>query len=212
MAALVWDQVGERVYQTGVDRGVLYLHDGAVAAWNGLIDVEESTSDELQSYYLDGVKYLENLLPGDFEGKLKAFTYPEEFDSVNGIASVAPGLAYYDQPSKSFNLSYRTGVGNDIEGMEYGYKIHILYNIIANPDSYAFATLKGSEVQPVEFGWNLSGTPVKIDNYRPTAHISIDSTKTSSDLLQAVEDTLYGTNFDDPRLPSIDEITAILGD
>ena len=108
MATLVWDKVGERVYQTGVDHGVLYLHDGTVAVWNGLTNVEESSDSELKSFYLDGVKYLENLIPGDFVGKLTAFTYPDEFDSVNGIGRSSPGLSYHNQPSKSFNLSYRT--------------------------------------------------------------------------------------------------------
>ena len=100
MAVLKWDEIGERTYQVGIDRGVLYLHDGRVAVWNGLVDVEESPSSELKSFFLDGVKYLENLSPGDFIGKLKAFTYPDEFDSVNGIATVAPGLSYHEQPPK----------------------------------------------------------------------------------------------------------------
>ena len=147
MATLVWDQIGERIYQTGVDRGVLYLHDGTVVPWNGLTSMDESSNSELKSFFLDGVKYLENLSPGDFLGKLKAFTYPDEFDQVNGIAPVAPGLLYYEQPPKSFNLSYRTRVGNDIEGTEYGYKIHILYNVIANPDSVSRNTIQDSGVQ-----------------------------------------------------------------
>lgn len=211
MATLVWDKVGERIYQTGIDRGVLYLHDGTVAVWNGLTDVEESSVSELKSFYLDGVKYLENLLPGDFSGKLKAFTYPEEFDSVNGIASVALGLDYYDQPAKSFNLSYRTKIGNDIEGLEYGYKIHILYNVFANPDAYSFDAVKDSGVSPIEFGWTLTGTPPKIERFRPTVHISIDSTKTPPDSLETLENILYGTDSSAPYLPTIQEITTILG-
>lgn len=211
MATLVWDQVGERVYQTGVDHGVLYLHDGTIAVWNGLISVEESTTSELKSYHLDGVKYLENLTPGDFSGKLKAFTYPEEFDLVSGIADVAPGLSYYDQPAKSFNLSYRTRIGNDLEGPEYGYKIHILYNVIANPDTYSFGTVKGSDVEAVEFSWSLSGTPPKFAGYRPTIHISIDSAETPLDVLQMLEDKLYGTEVSNPSLPTIQEIAEYFG-
>jgi hypothetical protein len=214
MATLVWDQVGERIYQTGVDHGVLYLHDGTVAAWNGLTEVEESTVSELKSFHLDGVKFLENLIPGDFSGKLKALTYPDEFDAVNGIAKVgsAPGLAYYDQPSKSFSLSYRTRVGDDIEGIDHAYKIHILYNVVANPDSYSFSTLKDS-VEPIEFGWALSGTPVKFPDFgfRPTVHISIDSTETPPDILKMLEDMLYGTDTTPPRLPSIQEIAEFFG-
>lgn len=210
MTVLVWDQTGERIYQTGIDRGVLYLHDGVAVPWNGLTDVEESSNSELKSFHLDGVKYLENLIPGDFEGKLTAFTYPDEFDSVNGIGSVAPGLNYHDQPSQSFNLSYRTLIGNDTEGTDFGYKIHILYNIIANPDSSSFNTLKDSG-GPVEFGWSLSGTPPQIENFRPTAHISIDSTKTPPAILEMLENTLYGTESSNPSIPSIQEVADLFG-
>lgn len=211
MATLVWDEIGERIYQTGVDHGVLYLHDGTVAVWNGLTDVEESSNSELKSFYLDGVKYLETLLPGDFIGKLKAFTYPDEFDSVNGITAVAPGLSFHDQPAKSFNLSYRTKIGNDLEGLEYGYKIHLLYNLLANPDAFSFDTLKDSTAQPIEFSWSLTGTPVKGNNVRPTVHVSIDSTKTPEYILQVLEDKLYGTAVNDPSFPSIDEVSELFG-
>ena len=212
MATLVWDQIGERFYQTGVDRGVLYLHDGTVAVWNGLTDVEESTNSELKSFHLDGVKYLENLIPGDFSGKLTAFTYPDEFDSVNGIARIgtSPGLAYYDQPAKSFNLSYRTRLGNDLEGTDFGYKIHLLYNILANPDSHSFPTVKDS-LEAVEFSWSLSGIPPKLLGYRPTVHISIDSRDTPPDILEMLEDMLYGTDVTDPHLPSLQEIAEFFG-
>jgi hypothetical protein len=211
MAVLAWDQVGDRVYQVGIDRGVLYLHDGTVVPWNGLLGVEESSNSELKSYYLDGVKFLENLSPGDFQGKLKAFTYPDEFNSVNGIAEPAPGLLYYEQPPKSFNLSYRTRVGNDVEGENFGYKIHILYNILASPDSKSFETIQESSITPVEFSWNLTGTPEKIDRLRPTVHISMDSTKTPPAIWQMLEDILYGTDSIDPSLPTIDEINKIFG-
>ena len=213
MATLVWDQVGERFYQAGVDHVVLYLHDGTVTVWNGLVDVEESTSSELKSFHLDGVKYLEYLVPGDFSGKLTAFTYPDEFDSVNGIVNVgtSPGFAFYDQPAKSFNLSYRTKIGNDLEGTEYGYKIHILYNVIANPDSNSFKTFSDSAVEPNEFSWVLSGTPPKFADFRPTVHISIDSTETPPDVLQILEAVLYGTNTSDPSLPSIVDVAEFFG-
>jgi hypothetical protein len=211
MTAIVWDEIGERIYQTGVDHGVLYLHDGTIVAWNGIVDVEESPSAELKSFFLDGIKYLETLSPSDFIGKLKAFTYPDEFDSVNGIAHVAPGLAYYDQAPESFNLSYRTKIGNDLEAEKYGYKIHILYNIIANPDSYAFVTAQDSGVQPIEFGWTLTGTPQKVNKFRPTAHISINSRTTPAEILKLIEDKLYGTATSPPSLPSINEISEYFG-
>lgn len=211
MATLVWDQVGERFYQSGIDHGVLYLHDGTVAVWNGLIAVEESTVSELKSFHLDGVKYLENLIPGDFSGKLRAFTYPDEFDSVNGIVNpgTSPGLDYYDQPAKSFNISYQTKIGNDLDE-EYGYKIHILYNVFANPDNYAFTSI-GEQIQPVEFGWSLSGTPPKLKGFRPTVHISMDSRDTPPDILKLLEDILYGTDTTNPSLPSLAEIAEIFG-
>lgn len=212
MAVLEWDEVGERIYQAGVDRGVLYLHDGTVVAWNGLIDVEESPgAQELKSFYLDGVKFLENLSPSDFVGKLKAFTYPDEFDTVNGIAHVSPGLSYYEQPPKSFNLSYRTKVGNDIEGEDYGYKIHILYNIVAVPDAIAFTT-KSEAVEPITFGWSLTGTPPKqVKKLRPTVHISIDSRTTPPEILKLIESQLYGTKKTAPNLPPITEIGEYFG-
>lgn len=211
MATLVWDRVGERVFQAGVDRGVLYLHDGTAKVWNGLTSVEESSGFELKQYHLDGVKYLENLIPGDFQGSLKAYTYPDVFESIGGIDTGFLGLGIYDQPAQSFNLSYRTRVGNDLEGDAYGYKIHILYNVFAVPDSYAFDTSTDSGVQPIEFSWSLTGTPVKLVGFRPTVHVSIDSNKISSDLLKLIEDTLYGTPTKDPKLPTLQELAEYFG-
>jgi hypothetical protein len=211
VTAIVWDQVSERIYQAGVDRGVLYLHDGTVAPWNGLINVEESSDSELKSFYLDGVKFLQNLIPGDFQGKIKAFTYPDEFEAVNGIANPATGIYYHNQPAKSFNLAYRTKIGNDVDGTDHGYRIHILYNIMAVPDSIGFETFKESNTQPVEFSWNLSGTPTNIHNLRPTVHISMDSTKTPPPIMKMLEDMLYGTVDKDPYLPSMAEVSKIFG-
>jgi hypothetical protein len=210
MAVLVWDQVGEKLYQTGIDHGVLYLHDGTVAVWNGLIGIEETSNAELRSFYLDGFKFLENLTPQDFEGTLKAYTYPDEFNSVNGLAVISPGLVYYEQPPKSFNISYQTRIGNDIDGTDHGYVIHILYNIIANPDSYSYETLQESP-QAIEFAWSLTGTPPKINRFRPTVHISIDSIDTPPDILQIIKDKLYGTATTNPSLPSIEDILEYFG-
>ena len=209
MTALVWDEVGKRTYEIGVDHGVLYLDD-VVVPWNGLINVEESPNAEAKSFYLEGVKYLVSVSPSDYIGKLKAFTYPEEFDAVNGIAHVAPGLSYYDQPPKSFSLSYRTKIGNDLEGEDFGYRIHILYNIFATPDPISFSTIDSS-LKPIQFGWNLTGTPPKMDSVRPTVHISIDSRSTPPEILQLVEDKLYGTSSSAPSLPLITEINEYFG-
>lgn len=212
MATLTWDDVGERVFQTGVDRGVLYLQDGTAVPWNGLTSIEESANGELKSYYLDGVKFLENLTPKDFVGRLKAFTYPDEFDSVNGIATIVEGFEAYEQPPKSFSLSYRTKIGNDIDGDDHGYKIHILYNILAQPDTYAYSTTDDSGVKPIEFGWTLTGTPPKLERFRPTVHVTIDSTKTPPEVLELVENHLYGTVYgSNASLPTIQEIEEYFG-
>lgn len=209
MTAIVWDAAGSKFYQTGIDRGVLYLQGGNGVPWNGITAVEDDTAQTLKSFWLDGVKYLDNLLPGDFSGKLKAFTYPDEFEQVSGIVSPSDGLLFYDQPSKSFNLSYRTMVGNDLDGIDHGYKIHLLYNLVANPDNSTYPTLTGTTATPIEFSWVLSGTPPanpSSKGYRPTVHISIDSEDTSQEVLQAIEDILWGTADTSPHFPSISEI------
>lgn len=211
MTVLKWDEAGERVYQTGIDRGVLYLQDGTVTPWNGLINVEQDSNQDLKSFYLDGVKFLESLSPGEFLGKLKAFTYPEEFDAVNGAITPAPGLTYYEQVPKSFSLSYRSFVGNDLEGLDHGYKIHILYNLLANQEAYSYNTLNDSSVSPIEFTWSLTGTPPAISNLRPTVHISIDSRTTDPLILELLERTLYGTDTTEPSLPPITEIGEMFG-
>lgn len=205
MATLMWDKVGERLFQTGIDRGVLYLHDGTTVVWNGLTSVEDGSLQENRSFFLDGVKYLEQISPGDYSGKLRAFTYPQEFEPMMGIEPVAPGLLYHDQPPKSFNLSYRTLVGNNADGTDYGYKIHILYNLVANPDPIIYDTIR-DPLKPIDFSWNLTGTPPIAKGYRPTVHISIDSTTIDEDTLQTIEDILWGSADSDPWLPTIDQI------
>lgn len=211
MAVLEWDQIGERIYQTGIDRGVLYLPDGTAAPWNGLTDVEESSNNEVKSYYLEGSKFLQTLIPGEFIGKLKAFTYPDEFEEVGGLVHVAPGLDFHNQPVKSFGLSYRTKVGNDLEGLDFGYKIHLLYNLIANPDANSYKTLNDSSAAPIEFAWTLTGTPPKIGRFKPTVHISIDSRETDPAILALLETQLYGTESSSPSLPSIADVAEYFG-
>jgi len=212
MTTLIWDKPGEKIYQTGVDRGVLYLHDGRTVVWNGLTSVEDDPSKETNAFYLNGLKYLEYISSGDFSAKLSAFTYPKEFDEVNGVLEFAPGFRVHDQPSKSFDLSYRTMIGDDLIGTEAGYLIHLLYNVLANPDSHAYPTLAASGEDLNEFSWTLSAKPADgFFNWRPTAHLSLDSREISEEDLQAFEDIIYGTSGSDPSLPSIDAIFEFLG-
>lgn len=208
MTALTWDQVGERRFETGVERGVLYLSDGRAVAWNGLKSIEEQPARERTSYYLDGVKYLERQVFGDFAASLRAYTYPDEFEEVLGTPEVFDGLSYYDQDVQSFSLAYRTRVGNDVDGVDHGYKLHILFDLTAVPDAHSFEAMAES-VSPTEFSWALASIPQQVNGYRYTTHISIDSTKTDPTRLAAIEDLLYGTATSAPSLPSIQELTAL---
>lgn len=209
MTILEWDKAGERTYQTGVDRGVLYPKDGSAVPWNGITSVEDNSDYELASYYLDGVKILDHVTPGDFVGKLSAFTYPEEFNEICGILSVIDGLIFYEQPHKSFNLSYRTKIGDDLDE-DHGYMIHLLYNLMAIPDAKTFESI-GESVTPVEFAWSLTGVPQIIQGQRPTVHISIDSNDTHPVILEELENTLYGTETTEPRFPGATELKMFYG-
>lgn len=202
MTVLEWNKVGDRTYETGVDRGVLYLPDGTTVPWNGLTEVSENRGREIKSYFIDGIKYLDHHVPGSFSGKLKAYTYPDELEGLMGNPEFAPGLTAYDQPTSLFNLSYRTLVGNDVDGIDHGYKIHILYNLLASPSDVTLQTV-GENVEPQLFEWSLSGTPPTMYGIRPTAHLSIDSRRIDPDLLVTIEEFLYGSEEVDPELPDI---------
>lgn len=211
MTALQWDQVGDRRYETGVDRGVLFLPDGRAVAWNGLTGVEDATTSEVQEFFMDGVKFLERQIMGDYAGTLKAFTYPDEFNEVLGLQEVHEGLSYHNQTPQQFHLCYRTRIGNDVDGGDHGYKIHILYNLRAVPAPQSFSSM-GELGLPTEFSWTLSGTPPVMDGYRPTVHISIDSTKTDPPRLGDIEELLYGTDTMDAQLPDVDVFTEMFHD
>lgn len=208
MPVLEWDKSGERIFYAGVDRGVLYLGDEA-AAWNGLTGVDEDFSRTSNSYYQDGIKYLDVQILGEFSGKLKAFTYPDLFEEAIGNKTSGQGLFIHDQPIKSFGLSYRTRIGNDIEGVDHGYEIHLMYNLRAAPDSQSHSSL-GDQVDPVEFAWSLTSTPLSAPGYRPTAHVSLKTTSLDAGSLELLEEILYGTDISAPYLPSLAELTDLL--
>lgn len=215
MTVIVWDTPGDRVYETGVDRGVLYLEDGSGVPWNGLTSVtERSSGGSVKPIHFNGVKIDDEIVVGEYEGTIKAYTYPDEFlglegavDQENLITSTPSGVYATNQQPKRFGLSYRTLVGNDIEGEEHGYKIHILTNLLATPSNKVFNTI-GSETQPIDFEWNVTGIPTELSDGRPTCHLIVDSRKTSPVLLAALEDILYGTVSAPPSLPSLFDLVV----
>lgn len=204
MAKLAWDQAGQKTYQAGLDRGVLYLPESTVV-WNGLTGVDEKFDIEMKTYYQDGIKYLDHQVMGNYSATLKALTYPDEFEGCIGLDTRGSGLVFHDQRPKSFGLSYRTGLGDDLEGLEHGYIIHILYNLRAVPSGISYATIS-DQVAPVEFSWDITGTPEASVGHRPTAHVSIKSTDLDFGMIQSIEDILYGTDIDTPYLPSLAEL------
>jgi hypothetical protein len=202
MAELVWDQIGDRTYETGVSKGVLYEADGHGVSWNGLTSLEESISSSSTAVYFDGIKFNDIVTPGDFSAVMRAFTYPEEFLKYEGTQEEQEGLYILQQPQQRFGLSYQTKIGNDVDGPSAGYKIHILYNLTAVPSNRSYQTL-GLDVTPLEFEWTITAIPEELDNYRPTAHIIFDSTKLDPNLLADIEDILYGSEDNDAHLPPL---------
>lgn len=221
MAKLVWDQTGDRLYETGVKNGVLYPQaDGGTypkgVAWNGLSTVTESPSGaEASAVYADDMKYLNLYSTEEFAATVEAYTYPDEFAVCDGSAEIASGVTIGQQTRKAFGLCYRTTLGNDIKANEYGYKIHLIYGAMAAPSEKAYATINDSP-EAITFSWELSTTPVSVNGFKPTASLVIDSTKISKEKLTALEEILYGKDGDtgtgtDPRLPLPDEIAELVG-
>jgi len=216
MAPLTWDQVGERLYETGVDHGVLYLPDESGVynsgfAWNGLTTVTESPSGaEASPQYADNIKYLNMISAEEFGATIEAFTYPEEFGQCDGTALPSPGVAVGQQGRKMFGLSYRTRVGNDVDGTEFGYKLHLLYGCQAAPSEKAYATINDSP-EAIAFSWEVTSTPVPVTDHKPTSLIVIDSTVVDAADLQALEDLLYGKASVEAALPTPDAVIALFG-
>lgn len=216
MTRLTWDEVGERRYETGVDRGVLYLPNAQGEydegyAWNGLTTVTESPSGaESNPQYADNIKYLNLVSAEEFGATIEAFTYPDEFGQCDGTAEPQPGVYLGQQGRRSFGLAYRTQIGNDLEGTDHGYRLHLVYGALAAPSEKAYATINDSP-EAITFSWELTTSPVAVDGFKPTALLTIDSTKVDAADLTALEDILYGTAGDDPRLPLPDEVIDLVG-
>lgn len=220
MAKLVWDQTGDRLYETGVKNGVLYPQaTGGTypkgVAWNGLSAVTESPSGaEASAVYADDMKYLNLYSTEEFAATVEAYTYPDEFAECDGSAEIADGVTIGQQNRKAFGMCYKTTLGNDTEANKHGYKLHLIYGAMAAPSEKAYATINDSP-EAITFSWELSTTPVSVAGFEPTASLVIDSTKSDPTKLAALEDILYGKEGDDtegsgPRLPLPDEIKTLM--
>lgn len=210
---LVWDQTGDRFYETGVSKCVLYPSvDGAYpkgVAWSGITNISESPSGaEASALYADNIKYL-NLISNEELGlSIEAYTYPDEFAECDGSAKLAEGVMVGQQKRKSFGLSYITQIGNDVDGSDHGYKLHIVYNCLAAPSEKGYATINDSP-EAITLSWEVSTTPVDVPGMKPTASITIDSTKVNAEKLAALETILYGSETAEARLPLPKEIATL---
>lgn len=215
MAKLVWDEVGKRTYETGVDKGVLYVQDdegayGKGVAWNGLTAVNESPSGaEPTALYADNTKYLELTSKEEYGATIEAYTYPDEFEACDGSAEVGTGVVIGQQSRKVFGLCYRTVKGNDVKNNDYGYKIHLVYGCKAKPAQKNYQTINDSP-EAITFSWEVSTTPVEVEGFKPTATVTIDSTKVTAEKLKSIEEALYGTESVEPKLLLPSEIIAIV--
>ena len=214
MAKLVWDKTGERLYETGVKNGVLYpMVDGAYPkgiVWNGLTAVTESPSGaEATALYADDIKYLNLMSAEEFGATVEAYTYPDEFAECDGSASLGTGVTIGQQPRKTFGMSYKTTLGNDVDNDNHGYKLHLIYGAMASPSEKAYSTINDSP-EAITFSWELTTTPVNVTGFKPTASLTIDSTKIAPQKLAAIEALLYGDDSTEAKLPLPDEIAAIV--
>jgi hypothetical protein len=208
MTTISWDGIGERYYENGVSQGVFYGEDGVGVPWNGLTFVEESRVDSTEPLYIDGLKFGDLVTLGDFEGKMKAFTYPDEFLAYEGVLEAEVGVYLTRQPKGRFGLSWKTEINNDL-GQSIGYKLHILYNLLAIPAEKTYETLS-LDNEPIEFEWDISAFPEEIDNFRPTAYMVIDSRKIDPFLLLDIEGLIYGTSETDPILPNMNGLITFI--
>ena len=217
MPKLVWDQTGKRLFETGVRNGVLYVQDSSGAypkgvVWNGLTAVTESPSGaEPTPLYADDIKYLNLMSNEEFGGTIEAYTYPDEFGACNGEATIADGVTIGQQSRKAFGMCYRTAIGNDVDGNEHGYKLHLIYGALASPSERAYATINDSP-EAITFSWEFSTTPVNAgDGFKPTACLTVDSTKVPTEKMTSLEALLYGTDEAEAKLPLPSEVAALIG-
>lgn len=214
MAKLVWDATGERFYETGVKKVVLYPQvSGAYpkgVAWNGVTNISESPSGaEATPLYADDIKYLNLMSAEEFGASIEAYTYPEEFAKCDGSEALATGVMIGQQTRQAFGLCYRTSVGNDSDGVDHGYKLHIIYGCLAAPSEKAYATINDSP-EAITFSWEITTTPVEVEGFKPTATIVIDSTKVEATKLAALEAKLYGSESEEATLPLPAEIKTMM--
>lgn len=215
MAKLVWDQAGQKLYETGVDHMVLYPQaaNGSYeqgVAWNGITAVNQSASGgDTNDLYADNIKYLSLRAAENYGATIEAYTYPEEFAECDGSKEIAPGVYTGQQARKAFGYSYRTLIGNDTEGDAHGYKLHVVYNATVSPSEKSYGTVNDSP-DAINFSWEVSTTPIAVTGYKPTAHLEVDSTKADSTKLKSLEDKLYGTENSEPELLLPDAIIALL--
>ena len=215
MSKLVWDKTGEHFYETGVKNGVLYIPTAGVyskgVAWNGLTAVTESPSGaEATPLYADDIKYLNLLSAEEFGGTIEAYTYPDEFAECDGSAEIADGVAIGQQSRKPFGLCYRTVLGNDVDNNDYGYKLHLVYGALAAPSEKGYSSIN-DDPEAITLSWEFTTTPVTVAGHKPTASITIDSTKVNAEKLAALEAILYGSEEKEARLPLPDEIATLMG-
>ena len=215
MPKLTWDNTGERIFETGVKQGVLYpiQIDGKYTkgvAWNGLTAVTESPSGaEATALYADDIKYLNLLSNEEFGATIEAYTYPDEFAECDGSAELATGVMIGQQKRKIFGLCYRTTIGNDVEGNDYGYKLHLVYGCLAAPSEKGYSTINDNP-DAITFSWEVSTTPVNVEGFKPTSQITIDSTKADPTKLAALEAVLYGGEATEAKLPLPDEVATLM--
>lgn len=215
MSKIVWDQTGERLYETGVKQGVLYVQDSGGTypkgvAWNGLTAVTESPSGaEATPLYADDIKYLNLISTEELGGTIEAYTYPDEFAECDGSASIATGVYIGQQSRKTFGMCYTTTVGNDVDSNAHGYKLHLIYGALASPSEKAYSTINDSP-EAITFSWEFSTTPVSVTGFKPTANIVIDSTKATPEKMAALEKILYGDTDVEPRLPLPNEVAQVM--